>query len=175
MSKSFHSNWKVSHGDETRYLTVITRAVLCLVAQSCPTLMPARLLCPGDSLGKNTGVGCHALLQGIFPTQGLNPDLLHCRQFLYPIMTNNITLIILIILGYYINIISYSSRLDMKQKRRLNLSLSSYFHILKNIWSMGVMMVRIKRGQGGEERFLLSHQNYSSFMCFVIFSIQYFI
>ena len=37
----------------------------------------------GDSPGKNTGVGCHALLQGIFPTQGLNPDLPHCRQILY--------------------------------------------------------------------------------------------
>ena len=32
---------------------------------------------PGDSPGKNTGVGCHTLLQGIFPTQGLNPCLLH--------------------------------------------------------------------------------------------------
>ena len=40
-------------------------------------LQPARLLCPWDSPGKNTGVGCHALLQGIFPTQGLNPLLLH--------------------------------------------------------------------------------------------------
>ena len=30
----------------------------------------------GDSPGKNSGVGCNALLQGIFPTQGLNPDLL---------------------------------------------------------------------------------------------------
>ena len=35
------------------------------------------LLCPWDSPGKNTGVGCHALLQGIFPTQGSNPRLLH--------------------------------------------------------------------------------------------------
>ena len=33
--------------------------------------------------GKNTGVGCHALLQGIFPTQGSNSHLLHCRQILY--------------------------------------------------------------------------------------------
>ena len=32
---------------------------------------------------KNTGVGCHFLLQGIFPTQGLNPGLLHCRWILY--------------------------------------------------------------------------------------------
>ena len=46
-------------------------------------LLPARLLCPGDSPGKNTGVGCHFLLQGIFPTQGSNPGLLHCRQILY--------------------------------------------------------------------------------------------
>ena len=36
-----------------------------------------------DSPGKNTGVGYHALLQGIFPKQGSNPDLPHCRQILY--------------------------------------------------------------------------------------------
>ena len=35
-------------------------------------LQPARLLCPWDSPGKNTGVGCHFLLLGIFPTQELN-------------------------------------------------------------------------------------------------------
>ena len=34
------------------------------------TLSPARLLCPWHSPGKNTGVGCHVLLQAIFPTQG---------------------------------------------------------------------------------------------------------
>ena len=33
--------------------------------------------------GKNAGVGCHSLHQGIFPTQGSNPGLLHCRQILY--------------------------------------------------------------------------------------------
>ena len=37
---------------------------------------------PWDSPGKNTGVGCHFLLQGIFPTQGSNPGLPHCRQTL---------------------------------------------------------------------------------------------
>ena len=40
-------------------------------------------LCPWDSPGKNTGMGWHALLQGIFSTQGLNPGLLHCRRILY--------------------------------------------------------------------------------------------
>ena len=39
--------------------------------------------CPWEAPGKNTGVGCHSLLQGIFLIQGLNPGLLHCRQILY--------------------------------------------------------------------------------------------
>ena len=46
-------------------------------------LWPTRLLCPWDSPGKNTGAGCHFLLQGIFPTHGPNLGLLHCRQNLY--------------------------------------------------------------------------------------------
>ena len=62
-----------------------------LVPKSCLTLgllqprwlWPARLLCLWDSLGKNTGVGCHFLLQEFFPAQGSNPGLLHCRQILY--------------------------------------------------------------------------------------------
>ena len=57
--------------------------------QSCLTLwdtmdhslLVSSLLC--DSPGKNTGVGCHALLQGIFPTRGYNPGLPHCRRILY--------------------------------------------------------------------------------------------
>ena len=42
-----------------------------------------RLLHQWDFPGKNTGVGCHFLLQEIFPTQGLNPGLPHCRSLLY--------------------------------------------------------------------------------------------
>ena len=45
-------------------------------------LQPARLLCPWDSPGKNTGMDCHSLLQWIFLTQGLNSGLLHCRWIL---------------------------------------------------------------------------------------------
>ena len=53
----------------------------CRVTQSCPTLRPRglwpiRLLCLWDSPGKNTGEGCHTLLQGIFRTLQLNPSLL---------------------------------------------------------------------------------------------------
>ena len=70
-----------------------------LVAKSYLTLfdpMSSRLLCPQDSPSKNTGVGCHFLLQGIFPTQGWNLQLLrllhwqadylplcHLERFLY--------------------------------------------------------------------------------------------
>ena len=49
-------------------------------------LQPARLLCPWDSPGKNTGVGIHSFLLEIFPTQGLNLGLLHCRQILYHLL-----------------------------------------------------------------------------------------
>ena len=67
------------------------RILFCLISKSesvrCLVLCnflrphgPTRLLCPWDSWGKNTGVGRHSLLQGIFPTQGLNLGLLHCRQ-----------------------------------------------------------------------------------------------
>ena len=47
------------------------------------SLRPHGLYSPWNSLGQNTGVGRLSLLQGIFPTQGLNPGLLHCRQILY--------------------------------------------------------------------------------------------
>ena len=46
-------------------------------------LWPARLLCRWSSPGKNTGVGCHFLLQGTFPSQRSNLGLLHWRQILY--------------------------------------------------------------------------------------------
>ena len=48
----------------------------CVRASVMSDSLPARVLCPWDSPGKNTGVGCQALLQGIFPTQGSNPCLL---------------------------------------------------------------------------------------------------
>ena len=48
-------------------------------------LQPSRLLSPWDFPGRSTGVGCHFLLQGIFPTQGSNPGLPRCRQTLYPL------------------------------------------------------------------------------------------
>jgi len=63
--------------------------VLCLVTQSCVTLCnpmdysPAGSSVHGDSPSKSTGVGCHAVLQGIFRTQGSKSGLPHCRQIFY--------------------------------------------------------------------------------------------
>ena len=56
--------------------------VCCLVAKLCPTLLllhglwPRQVLCPWNFPGKNTGLGCKFLLQGIFPSRGSNPHLL---------------------------------------------------------------------------------------------------
>ena len=54
------------------------------VAQSCPTLCdPMDCSLPWNLQGKNTGMSCHFLLQGIFQIQGSNLGLLHCRWILY--------------------------------------------------------------------------------------------
>ena len=50
---------------------------------------PARFLCPWDFPSKNIGVGSHFLLQGIFPTEGLNLGLLHYRRILYHLSQSN--------------------------------------------------------------------------------------
>ena len=64
----------------SRFLCVCVCVCVCVCAQLHPTLCSpmdcTRFLCPWNFLGKNTGVGCHALFQEIFPTQGLNPHLL---------------------------------------------------------------------------------------------------
>ena len=70
----------------------------------------------GDSPGKNTGVGYHALFQGIFPTQGSNPGLLHCKWILYclshqgsPHLTYWLINILIIILSYTAELYIYST------------------------------------------------------------------
>ena len=66
-----------------------TTGYCCLVAKSCLTLLrlhglqPTKLLCPQGFPGKNTGVSCHMLLQGISLTQGSNLCLHTGRQILY--------------------------------------------------------------------------------------------
>ena len=63
------------------FLPYIPQSERCSVVSD--SLQPHGLYSPWNSPGQNTGVGSLSLLQGIFPTQGLNPGLPHCRQILY--------------------------------------------------------------------------------------------
>ena len=73
----------------TELYTYVYACVRAKLLQSCRALCSPMDCSPpgssvhGNSPGKNTTVGYHVLLQGIFPTQGLNPGLPHCRQILY--------------------------------------------------------------------------------------------
>ena len=99
LTATYNRNW-LQEKEYTTQKGMITGYLLfhimlaCLVAQLCPTLCDSMDCNPpgssvhGDSPGKNTGVECQALLQGIFPTQGVNLCLLcllGCRQILYPL------------------------------------------------------------------------------------------
>ena len=64
--------------NHTIYLIILCESESCSVS-----LKPYGLYSPWNSPGQNTGVGSLSHLQGIFPTQGLNPGLLHCRWILY--------------------------------------------------------------------------------------------
>ena len=69
----------------TYYLLTFTYvyAQSCLILSIPKDCSPPGSSVHGDSPGKNPRVGCHALLQGIFPTQGLNLGLAHYRWILY--------------------------------------------------------------------------------------------
>ena len=78
----------ISHTHLSPLSAVLCRSVVSDSLRHPPQppqgLQSARSSVHGDSPGKNTGVGYPALLQRIFPTQGLNPGLPHCRQILLP-------------------------------------------------------------------------------------------
>ena len=89
-----HSLWytieRIDKGNDIRFQdghsSFESESVSCSVMSNSLRLhglLPARLLCPCNSPGKNTAVGCHPLLQGVFPAQGRNLGLPHCRQILY--------------------------------------------------------------------------------------------
>ena len=67
--------------DTTEATFVVVQSLSCVRLFVTPWTV-AHQAHPWTSPGKNTGVGCHFLLQGIFPTQGSNPGLLHCGRTL---------------------------------------------------------------------------------------------
>ena len=90
------SNWVAEIKSSLRKLTGCNCVCVALVVHllSCVPLfhdsmdcspLLSTLFCPWNSPGKDTGVGCHSLLQGTFPTQGSNPDLLHWQADSLPL------------------------------------------------------------------------------------------
>ena len=80
-----HTEWKCPFHTPLTALRAVLRSVpqLCLTLCDPMDCSPPDPSVHGDSPGMNTGMGCHALLQGIFPIQGSNAGLLHCRRILY--------------------------------------------------------------------------------------------
>ena len=74
--------WLCKNHAVSLLVLALFESATCSVVSLCNS-KPSRLLCPWDSPGKNIRVGSHSLRLGIFPTQGLNLGLLHCRQILY--------------------------------------------------------------------------------------------
>ena len=73
---------KICHGESNYEIASVWACMLShSVMSSLCGLQPARLLCSCEFSSKNAGVGCHFLLQGISPTQGSNPHLVHLLQW----------------------------------------------------------------------------------------------
>ena len=108
---------------------------VCLVVQSCLTLFdPMDCSLPvssisGDSPGRNVGVGCHALLQEIFPTWGSNPGLLNCRQILYRLSHGFFFFLIKIWFIQYVVLVSGIQQSDLAIHMCISIFFSDYFHL----------------------------------------------
>ena len=90
---NIHENWRYSTENwnyrRNNFKRPETQICVCVCESVCvcvcsvvslfvtPRMVAHQILCPKNFPGKNSGVACHFLLQGIFPTQGLNPHLLH--------------------------------------------------------------------------------------------------
>ena len=99
------------------YFLISSESVKVSVSQLCPILydpvngLATKFFCPWNSPGKNTGVGCHSLLQGIFPTQGLNPHLLRCRQILYHLSHQGSSRTTILLCNHYLYLLFCCSNL----------------------------------------------------------------
>ena len=139
--------------DNYRMLSLICCAMLSRSVMSDSLqpheLYPTMLLCPWDSPGKNNGVDYHFLLQGIFPTQGSNPDLPHCRQTLYRLSHQEVQLVHIYIFFLYTSLyqlfwLAKSENLRIQKKQevclsaslgiKIFLSLSKSLHLRGNSW-----------------------------------------
>ena len=102
---------------------------------------PTRLLCPWVFPGKNTEVGCHFLLQGIFPTQGSNSVLPHCGQNLHRLSYERI-----LSWYYYLIYLQPTCDISIKSKRKClqsyKFSFISYISLYLNYWLIALKNIR---------------------------------
>ena len=153
---------------------VSTWKVKVLVAQSCLTVCnpmePTSLLCPWGSPDKNTGVGCHFLLWGIFSTQGSNPGLLNCRQILYHLRhhegrgngTQKSTCLRTISITFYYKGFSHKTTLSCKSSWKMwYLADSSFLQLLYCYRRGGRITCWIN-----EAHCFIHHQAFFHFKCF---------
>ena len=105
------------------------------------SLRPHGLYSPWNSPGQNIGVGSLSLLQGIFPTQGLNPGLLHCRWILYRAMRKPICKICCLT-HFLVCLLKFSCRLALiLWSRSLQTFLKSHHHNKKIIERLKVLHI----------------------------------
>ena len=113
-----------------------------LVAKSCPTLCdPMDCSLPGsfvhgDSPGKNTGVGCHFLLLGIFPNQGMYWGLLHCKWVLYALSHEGSHILGLLLtksLFFFFNKINLYTSTFFSTKVKTLMFITAEYHLFKNL------------------------------------------
>ena len=97
-------------------------------------LYPTRLLCPWEFPGRNTGVGCHARLQGISPTQGLNPGLPHCSRIRYPLSHQGNPVNSVCLLRFYC---LYLLFLDIQSSQKCMETKISLLQNSKQVWKQG--------------------------------------
>ena len=86
------------------------------------SLQPQGLYSPWNPPGQNTGVGSLSLLQGIFPTQGSNPGLPHCRQILYRLSGEGIAVNLSLphpsqVLGWGLDIMRHRNQQILRKRR----------------------------------------------------------
>ena len=100
------------------------------------------LYSPLDSLGQNTGVGSLSLLQGIFPTQGLNPSLPHCRWILYQVLRNTF----FFFFGAHRKLwCNHSSPSERSRLPTMNLIKEGFYHNRSQTqWALSVSLIDVR-------------------------------
>ena len=83
MQEENSASWAYESEVKAQETALVTWYLSAVLADGPLSVLVTGLLCPWNPPGKNAGVNCHFLLQGIFPTQGLDSGLLHCKQILY--------------------------------------------------------------------------------------------